>query len=167
MPFWLLDSQTMSNFKYTCKFLQSIDLLLVEMCNMWYRETKLSQIGRFVKFCVLSQALAIFSPSSHFISPFPSHLSALSLSYREVLDYIFIKHDLEVDWDPPTHSFTVVTRNGTRTSPDLDLPSHHFSGCSLEIRPLQRDEEREEREEREEGSYARDERVREAREFPF
>ncbi|CAI8027808.1 hypothetical protein GBAR_LOCUS15831 [Geodia barretti] len=77
---------------------------------------------------------------------------------REVLDYIFIKHDLEVDWDPPTHSFTVVTRNGTRTSPDLDLPSNHFSGCSLEIRPLQRDEEREEREEREEGSSARDER---------
>lgn len=55
---------------------------------------------------------------------------------REVLDYLFIKYDLEVDWDPPTHYFTVITRKGTRTSPDLDLPTQHFTGNSVEIRPL-------------------------------
>ena len=36
----------------------------------------------------------------------------------------------------PTHSFTVVTRNGTRTTPDLDLPSQQYVGSSLEVRPL-------------------------------
>ena len=77
------------------------------------------------------------------------------------MDYIFIKHDLEVDWDPPTHYFTVITRNGMRTSPDLDLPSHNFAGSSLEIRPLVREEEVEEEEEEEERGTAREEMVRE------
>jgi hypothetical protein len=55
---------------------------------------------------------------------------------RELLDYIFIKNDLEVDWTPPTHYFMVTMRNGTRTTPDLDLPTRHFAGTVVEIRPL-------------------------------
>ena len=59
--------------------------------------------------------------------------------HREVLDYIFIKNDLEVDWTPPTHSFTVTMKNGMRTTPDLDLPTQNFAGCCVEIHPLEMD----------------------------
>ena len=86
---------------------------------------------------------AVLCSVAYFLSLSLSLSLSIDFTCREMLDYLFIKNDLEVDWAPPTHHITVSMRNGTRTTPDLDLPTQHFAGCQLEIRPVAMDTRRE------------------------
>ena len=61
-----------------------------------------------------------------------------TLTYRDIIDFLCIKHNLFLNDDLDKYHVT-VTRSGSPVQVNLDLPSTNYTSCLVEIRSTNQD----------------------------